>query len=71
MASARDLTNFKQTFGISATSFSFSKGNESFIFIDNSDSVHGIDSASWSWLKKELEARKKSHVLCIYVDAAL
>ncbi len=58
----RDLRNYKQTFGVTATSFSFSKGDESFIFIDNSDSTNGIDAASWAWLEGELEKRKETNM---------
>lgn len=57
----RDLRNFKQVFGMSATSYSFGKGNELFIFLDNSDSQGGVSRRDWQWLQGVLaEAGQKN-----------
>lgn len=58
----RDLTNFKQVFGLQRTSFSVTHDTEKFIFIDNSDGNEGISLESWEWLSHELEISKNHNI---------
>lgn len=49
-----DLANFKQVFQLKKTYYSFNRGQQHFVFIDNSDLNHGISEAQWSWLQNDL-----------------
>jgi hypothetical protein len=60
-----DLTNFKAVFGEKKTYYSFNKGQEHYIFIDNSDLNTGIDEEQWQWLEADLRRYKRQHIYAL------
>jgi 3',5'-cyclic AMP phosphodiesterase CpdA len=50
-----DLTNFKQVFGLKHTYYSLDHQGIHFMFIDNSDLNHGINTIQWQWIEQDLK----------------